>query len=66
MFACSPWPTAPAPPLPPPAQTPQGDFLDQAAELIVKQWKEVKKSDVYYIDSKKKVPYWPDAEDEAA
>jgi density-regulated protein DRP1 len=44
----------------------QGDFLDQAAELIVKQWKEVKKSDVFYIDSKKKVPYWPEAAEEEA
>lgn len=65
MFPCTPWPTAPAPATSP-CPTPQGDFLDQAAELIVKQWKEVKKSDVYYIDSKKKVPYWPDAEEEAA
>lgn len=57
--------------LPPPAPCtsrvlPQGDFLDQAAELIVKQWKEVKKSDVFYIDSKKKVPYWPEAAEEEA
>lgn len=50
----------------PPAPPLQGDFLDQAAELIVKQWKEVKKSDVFYIDSKKKVPYWPDAAEEEA
>lgn len=41
----------------------QGDCLEGAAELIVKQWKEVKKADVYYIDNKKKAAYWPDAED---
>lgn len=41
----------------------QGDCLEGAAELIVKQWKEVKRSDVFYMDQKKKVPYWPDADD---
>jgi hypothetical protein len=41
----------------------QGDFLDQAAELIVKQFKEVGKGDVYVIESKKKQRYF-DEEDE--
>ncbi|KAL4452457.1 hypothetical protein ABPG75_008119 [Micractinium tetrahymenae] len=41
----------------------QGDFLDQAAELIVKQFKEVKKGDVFYIDSKKKTPYFGEEEE---
>lgn len=40
----------------------QGDFLDQAAELIIKQFKEVKKGDVYYIESKKKTPYFDEEE----
>lgn len=50
----------PHPPCPPPA--PQGDFLDQAAELIIKQFKEVKKGDVFYIESKKKTPYFDEEE----
>lgn len=36
----------------------QGDFLDQAAELILKQYKEVKKGDIYYLESKKKLPFY--------
>ena len=38
----------------------QGDFVDQAVELILKQFKEVSKSDIYCIESKKKVPYFPE------
>lgn len=38
----------------------QGDFLDQAAELILKQFKEVKREDVYYIEGKKKERYFTD------
>lgn len=38
----------------------QGDFLDQAVELILKQYKDIKKSDIYFIESKKKVPYFPE------
>lgn len=48
----------------PSTDLPQGDCLEGVAELIVKQYKEVKKADVFYIDNKKKVPYF-DAEDEA-
>lgn len=48
-------------PGPPPPRL-QGDFLDQAAELIIKQFKEVKKGDVYYIESKKKTPYFDEEE----
>lgn len=36
----------------------QGDFLDQAAELILKQFSEVQRSDVYVIEAKKKVHYF--------
>lgn len=36
----------------------QGDFLDQAVELILKQFKAVSKADIYMIESKKKVPYF--------
>ena len=43
----------------------QGDCLDGAAELIVKQYKEVKRSDIYYIESKKKERYFEDAADDA-
>lgn len=43
----------------------QGDFLDQAVELILKQYKDtVKRSDVYYIEGKKKERYFDDDEDE--
>ncbi|EFN54758.1 hypothetical protein CHLNCDRAFT_134666 [Chlorella variabilis] len=38
----------------------QGDCLDQAAELIIKQYKEVTKQDIYYIESKKKERYYDD------
>mmetsp|Transcript_3258 Transcript_3258/g.6536 ORF Transcript_3258/g.6536 Transcript_3258/m.6536 type:complete len:156 (+) Transcript_3258:94-561(+) len=38
----------------------QGDFLDQAVELILKQYKEVSKKDIYHVESKKKVPYFPE------
>ena len=42
----------------------QGDFLDQAVEIILKQYKEVKKSDIYFIEAKKKQPYFPDEPEE--
>ena len=51
-------------PICPPAHLPgglQGDCLDGAAELIVKQYKDVKRSDIYYIESKKKERYFEDA-----
>ena len=38
----------------------QGDFLDQAVDLILKQYKDVSKKDIYHIESKKKVPYFPE------
>lgn len=38
----------------------QGDFLDQAAELIPKQFPDVQRSDVYVIEGKKKEPYFTD------
>jgi hypothetical protein len=45
----------------------QGDFLDQAVEVILKQFKEVKKSDIYYIADKKKQPYFDeDGEEDGA
>ena len=58
-FPCRPWSHCSCPLLPPAPAAPvsaplQGDFLDQAAELIVKQYKEVQKGDVFYIDAKKK------------
>lgn len=40
----------------------QGDFLDQAAELILKQFKQVQKADVYFIEGKKKERYFDDDE----
>lgn len=40
----------------------QGDFLDQAAELILKQYKTVQKQDIYFIEGKKKERYYPDDE----
>ena len=40
----------------------QGDFLDQAAELILKQFKEVKRLDVYFLDGKTKTRYFDDEE----
>lgn len=42
----------------------QGDFLDQAVDIILKQYKEVKKSDIYFIEAKKKQPYFPDEAEE--
>jgi len=42
----------------------QGDVLDQVAELIIKQYKEVKRSDIYYIEAKKKERYFDDDEEE--
>ena len=58
-------PSACLPPGPP--CSPQGDFLDQAAELILKQFKEVGRGDVYAMEGKKKVPCFDDGtqEDEA-
>jgi hypothetical protein len=42
----------------------QGDFLDQAVELIMKQYSsQVKRGDIFFIDSKKKQAYFE--EDEA-
>lgn len=38
--------------------------MDQAAELILKQFKSVAKGDIMLIESKKKVPYFGDEEDE--
>lgn len=39
----------------------QGDFLDQAAELILKQYKDtVKREDIYFIENKKKERYFTD------
>ncbi|KAK9829014.1 hypothetical protein WJX72_003411 [[Myrmecia] bisecta] len=46
----------------------QGDFLDKAAELIVKTWgkeKGISKKDIYYIDNKRKVPYFHEGDEEA-
>lgn len=41
----------------------QGDCLEQAAELIVKQYKDkVAKSDIYVMESKKKERYFDDDE----
>ncbi|KAL4853089.1 Translation machinery-associated protein 22 [Chlorella vulgaris] len=41
----------------------QGDCLEQAAELIIKQYKDkVAKSDIYVIESKKKERYFDDDE----
>ena len=45
----------------------QGDFLEKAAELIVKQYgKEhgIAKGDIYHIDNKKKEPYFDSESDE--
>lgn len=38
----------------------QGDFLEKAAELIIKQYKDkgITKKDIYMIDNKKKVPFF--------
>jgi density-regulated protein len=40
----------------------QGDFLEKAAELILKQFKDkgIEKKDIYMIDNKKKVPFFDD------
>jgi len=39
----------------------QGDFLDSAAELILKQYKDsVKREDIYFIENKKKERYFTD------
>eukprot|EP00877_Chromochloris_zofingiensis_P012849 jgi/Chrzof1/7818/Cz02g37200.t1 len=45
----------------------QGDFLHQLAELIPKNYgssHSVTKADMYYIDEKKKLPYFDDEDDE--
>ena len=45
----------------------QGDFLEKAAELIVKQYgKEhgIKKSDIFVIENKKKEPFFDEESDE--
>jgi density-regulated protein DRP1 len=44
----------------------QGDFLDKAAELIVKTWgqdKGISKQDIYFIDNKRKVAYFDEGAD---
>jgi density-regulated protein DRP1 len=39
----------------------QGDFLDSAAELILKQYKDsIKREDIYFIENKKKERYFTD------
>ena len=45
----------------------QGDFLDKAAELIVKTYadKGITKKRVYFIDNKKKTHYFDADDDEA-
>ena len=43
---------------------PQGDCLDPAVELILKQFKTIKKSNIAMIEGKKKVPYFDDEDDE--
>ena len=40
----------------------QGDCLDGAAELIVKQFKQIRKVDVFFIDGKKKTAYFGESE----
>jgi density-regulated protein len=42
----------------------QGDHLDAAVELILKQYKEVEKKYVYYVDNKKKIKYFDSDDDE--
>ena len=44
----------------------QGDFLEKAADFIIKTYskdKGIKKSDIYFIDNKKKVPAYDEEED---
>ena len=36
----------------------QGDFLDKAVDVILKQYKEVSKKDIYKLENKKKVLYF--------
>lgn len=43
----------------------QGDFLDQAVELVLKTYKEVKKQDIYVIENKKRVKYFDKDEGDA-
>lgn len=42
----------------------QGDFVDPAVELILKQFKSVKKSDLALVENKKKSPYFDEEDDE--
>ncbi|KFM27374.1 Density-regulated protein-like protein [Auxenochlorella protothecoides] len=44
----------------------QGDFVDPAVDLILKQFKSIKKSDLALVENKKKAPYFDeeDSEDE--
>eukprot|EP00884_Botryococcus_braunii_P003284 jgi/Botrbrau1/12957/Bobra.154_2s0017.1 len=46
----------------------QGDFLEKAADLIVKQYKDkgIVKKDIYMIDNKKKVPFYDEEDGEDA
>lgn len=39
---------------------PQGDFLDQAVDVILKQFKQVERGSIYFIDNKKKEKYFTD------
>lgn len=41
----------------------QGDFLDQAVQLIVKQFKSVQKDSIYMIENKRKERYFDDDEE---
>ncbi|KDD77027.1 hypothetical protein H632_c37p3 [Helicosporidium sp. ATCC 50920] len=38
----------------------QGDFLDQAVDVILKQFKQVERGSIYFIDNKKKEKYFTD------
>ena len=45
---------------------PQGDWLDVMPDFILKSFGEKKgitKKDVYYVDNKKKVPFYDDEDD---
>ena len=44
----------------------QGDFLDKAAEFVLKQFSKdgVKKSDIYVIQNKKKEAFFDESSDE--
>ncbi len=46
----------------------QGDFLEKAADLIIKQYKDkgITKKDIYFIDNKKKVPFFDEEDGDGA